>query len=400
MQSTDAIFDTIVVGLGAAGSAALYQLARSGAKVLGIDSFSPPHKMGSSHGESRITRKAIGEGGEYTPLVLRSFGIVDELEKLSGRMIYQKTGGLMISNENSIAIHHVENFFKTTIEAAQTYNIDYQLLDAADIRKRFPTLNIADDEYAYFETDAGIIKPEIAISVQLDLAEEYGAAIARNTTVKSLQALDNGKVKVETAAKTYLAAKVLVTAGPWLLNLRPDFAKYFSVLRQVLYWFEIEDHYQAYLPDKFPIFIWDGRPGLESRYGFPALDGRDGGIKIASPRYDPETTAETVDRTVSAKESEQMYQEQVKPFFKGIGGRCLKSAVCLYTDARHSRFGIGSLEGESDAIIYASACSGHGFKHSFAVGEALAQMALCGESKIDLSSFGFDKLEAKQEHES
>ncbi|MBX9938151.1 MAG: N-methyl-L-tryptophan oxidase [Candidatus Obscuribacterales bacterium] len=388
-------FDTIVVGLGAAGSAALYQLARFGLKVLGIDSFSPPHKVGSSHGESRITRKAIGEGSEYTPLVLRSFEIVDELEKLSGQTIYQKTGGLMISNKNSIAIHHVENFFQTTIKAAQTYNIAHQLLNATDIRKRFPTLNIADDEYAYFEADAGIIKPETAISVQLELADKYGAAIARNTTVQSLQALDNGKVKVEADGQTYLANKVLVTAGPWLFNLRPDLAKYFTVLRQILYWFEIEEHYEAYLPDRFPIFIWDGRPGLESRYGFPALDGRDGGLKIASPRYDPETTAETVNRTVSEKEKKEMYQEHVKPFFKGIGARCLKSAVCLYTDARYSRFGIGSMAGESNAIIYASACSGHGFKHSFAVGEALAQMAMLGESKIDLSSFGFDKLTAR-----
>jgi len=64
--------DILVVGLGAVGSAALYQAAKLGARVIGIDRFHPPHEQGSSHGETRITRQAIGEGREYVPLVLRS----------------------------------------------------------------------------------------------------------------------------------------------------------------------------------------------------------------------------------------------------------------------------------------------------------------------------------------
>ena len=64
-------FDTIVLGLGAMGSAAVYHLARRGKRVLGIDRFSPPHALGSSHGDTRITRLAIGEGAQYTPLAMR-----------------------------------------------------------------------------------------------------------------------------------------------------------------------------------------------------------------------------------------------------------------------------------------------------------------------------------------
>ncbi|MGI8550575.1 MAG: FAD-dependent oxidoreductase, partial [Dehalococcoidia bacterium] len=65
-------WDVIVVDLGAMGSAATYQLARRGARVLGIDRFSPPHRLGSTHGDSRITRTAIGEGMAYVPLAQRS----------------------------------------------------------------------------------------------------------------------------------------------------------------------------------------------------------------------------------------------------------------------------------------------------------------------------------------
>ena len=56
-------FDVVVIGLGAVGSATLYQLSKRGIAALGIDQFEPPHTMGSSHGETRITRMAVGEGG-------------------------------------------------------------------------------------------------------------------------------------------------------------------------------------------------------------------------------------------------------------------------------------------------------------------------------------------------
>lgn len=65
-------YDVIVAGLGAMGSAAALALARRGARVLGLDRFRPPHDRGSSHGDSRITRLATGEGAAYVPLVRRS----------------------------------------------------------------------------------------------------------------------------------------------------------------------------------------------------------------------------------------------------------------------------------------------------------------------------------------
>ncbi|MEJ1976003.1 MAG: hypothetical protein WDN49_07725 [Acetobacteraceae bacterium] len=57
--------DIVVVGLGAMGAATLFQLASQGVKVVGVDRYAPPHTLGSSHGETRITRCAVGEGAAY-----------------------------------------------------------------------------------------------------------------------------------------------------------------------------------------------------------------------------------------------------------------------------------------------------------------------------------------------
>ena len=112
-------FDTIVVGLGAMGSAAVYQLAKRGKRVLGIDRFSPPHTYGSSHGDTRITRQAIGEGDVYTPLSLRSYELWRQLERDTGRNLLTITGGLVISSKGTRATSHVANFFENTIAAAR-----------------------------------------------------------------------------------------------------------------------------------------------------------------------------------------------------------------------------------------------------------------------------------------
>ena len=128
-------YDTIVLGLGAMGSAAAYQLAKRGQNVLGIDQFSPPHALGSSHGETRITRLAIGEGEQYTPLALRSHELWREIEKETGTDLLTITGGLIISSPAKTAALHVADFFANTIAAAIKYNIRHQILAADEIRK-------------------------------------------------------------------------------------------------------------------------------------------------------------------------------------------------------------------------------------------------------------------------
>src|SRR6185503_16252332 len=139
------MYDVAVIGLGAMGSAAAWQAAKRGAKVLGIDQFRPPHALGSSHGDTRITRLAIGEGEQYTPLVLRSNEIWREVERETGEELHVVTGGLIISSPATRATTHVANFFGNTLASARRFGIEHQLLDAAGIRERFPQFAVRDN---------------------------------------------------------------------------------------------------------------------------------------------------------------------------------------------------------------------------------------------------------------
>jgi len=90
-------YDVIVLGLGAMGASAAYQLALRGASVLGLDQFTPPHEQGSTHGDTRITRLACGEGPQYTPFVQRSHQIWRGLEEETGRPLLRQNGVVVIA---------------------------------------------------------------------------------------------------------------------------------------------------------------------------------------------------------------------------------------------------------------------------------------------------------------
>lgn len=377
--------DVIVIGLGAMGSAACYQIAKRGAAVIGIDRYSPPHSFGSTHGETRITRKAIGEGEHFVPLALRSYEIWREIENDTGTDLLTITGGLIISSAAGSALHGSADFLRTTIECARKFDIEHRVLDAVQIAREFPQFTLSGDEVGYFESDAGFLRPESCIAAQLDLAERYGASLRRNERVVKIEQTNRG-VRVVTERGEYSAAKAIVSAGPWVNEfidgLRADM---FKIYRQVLYWFDVADAYDHYKLGEFPIFIWHtGRWPGDFFYGFPAINGRDRGLKVATENYTATTTPETVDREVSFEESSVMFERYVTGRMKGIGARCVNSAVCLYTQTSDSNFVIDHI---GDDILLASPCSGHGFKHSAAIGETLAELALDGRSSIDISPF-------------
>ena len=384
-------YDILILGLGAMGSAAAYQSAKRGAKVLGIDRFAPPHAFGSSHGETRITRLAIGEGQEYTPLALRSHEIWRDIEKETGADLLTVTGGLVISSVAKTAKLHVENFFANTIAAAEKYNIPHRLMDAADIRKRFPIFRVRDDEAGYYEPDAGFLRPENCVRAQLALAGKYGAEIHTNEKVLSFDA--SGKdVTVKTDRGFYAAERLIVSAGAWLPELiGTPLSANFKVFRQLLFWFDVKGPITPYLPGICPIFIWELQGPRQAIYGFPAIDGPHGGVKIATQQYERTTTPETVNRDVSSEEAAAMHENYVAPYLPGLSGECVKAVACLYTVTPDAGFVI-DFHPESKRVIVASPCSGHGFKHSAAIGEALAELAIHGKSRLDLSAFGFARF--------
>lgn len=381
-------FETIVIGLGAMGSASVYQLAKKGSKVLGIDQFSPPHKNGSSHGDTRVTRQAIGEGKEYVPLSLRSYEIWNELERNSGKKLLTITGGLFMGNI-SANLHGNDSFLQKTINAAQEFDIPHRIFSADELRVRFPQFSIEDTYVGYYEENAGFLRPELCVETQIKLAEQYGAQINLNEKVQRCILATDGSVEVRTDKRIYHTEKLIVTAGPWAAQFFPEYADLFKVHRQVLYWFDIQGSITPYLPEHFPVFILV-RNGKDDIYGFPAIDGRRGGLKVAFEEYSVVTTPETVNRKVSQEEIERAYHKYIAKHLPGLSARCVKAVPCLYTVTPDSKFIIDT-HPEHPQIIIASPCSGHGFKHSAAIGEALSELAIDGKSQYDLSDFRIDR---------
>ncbi|MBT3783581.1 N-methyl-L-tryptophan oxidase [bacterium] len=384
-------FDVIVLGLGAMGSAAAYQLAREGVSVLGIDQFSPPHIYGSTHGDTRITRQAIGEGEQYSPLSLRSYEIFREIENQTGTNLLKVTGGLILSSAKDSAQMHGENFFENTLSAARKFNIKHEVLDSHEIRRRFPLFRIQDDEVGYFEFNMGFLNPEECIRAQLQLASEYGAKLHRNERVLEIRQVKD-KVTVRTDFGEYQGNKLIISAGAWIPTFLPDqYRDLFSVTRQVLFWFDISDSFEDYRLGNFPVFIWELKGKQQGIYGFPAVNGRAGGLKVATEQMGETTTADSVEREIQDHEPGEVFHEYVQPFFQGIGPKCIKAISCLYTTTPDFGFVIDR-HPEFRSIILASPCSGHGFKHSAAIGESLAQLAIYGKSTIDLSAFSVERF--------
>ena len=348
-------YDAIVVGLGAMGSAATYQLAKAGASVVGIDRYAPPHDRGSSHGETRITRLAIGEGSQYVPLVKRSHELWREIEDETGERIFTETGMVLIGAGRAARLHGADDFLASTIAAANDHDVEHETLTAAETKQRFPQLALSGDERgAYYEPGAGYLRPERAVAAQLALAKQHGAEIRTNERV-----LEVASGRVRTNEATYDARNVVLAVGPWTPELvKGDFA----VHRQVQYWFEADER----LSD-LPIFIWElGRGPDDFLYGFPASAGA---MKLASEDYASTTTPDACDRVVAEAERRRFHARFVEGRVDGVGKRCVKATTCLYTVTPDRGFVIE----DRDGILLVSACSGHGFKHSAAIGEQVAQ---------------------------
>ena len=367
--------DFLVIGLGAMGSAITCQLARQGAKVVAIDQFTPPHTHGSTHGESRITRQAVGEGLALVPLVMRSHQLWREMEAQTGEVLLNACGGLLIAREGeSAALHGLNDFLGRTFHAAKTFGITHERLDAADIAARYPQFVLHGDEVAYFEPGAGVLYPEACVQAQLMLAARHGATLNFGETVQHIS-INGGRARVETDRARYAPGTTIVAAGAWTPQLLPSLAATLIVRRQVMHWFALDDTMplaSTYMPGNFPVFIWLwGSDEGASFYGFPDIgaDGEVRAIKVATEQTEHATTPEAINRTVSAAETAAMYARHVAGKLRGVTAQSERTATCLYTVAPAANFIIDRLPQANDVIVV-SACSGHGFKHS--AGEVLA----------------------------
>lgn len=382
--------EVAVLGLGAMGAATLYQLAKAGVDVIGVDRHSPPHTQGSSHGDTRITRVSVGEGPQYLPLVRNSHVLWRELEALSGESLFEQCGVLVMTSNPAYDPQDPEDFTHKTIELAQAYGVEHEVLSAHSIRQRFPQFSpVLDSAIGYFEPGGGYVRPERCIAVQLKLAREHGAKVLTDETVTRLQNHGEG-VRITTDKGSILADKVIVSAGMWSAELLgAPFDRLLKVCRQKLFWFELEEH--ADFAPVSPSFILTHGPGeVDINYGFPPLAG-EGSMKIATEQYIDVSQPDTLDRTITAQEEQEMFQTQVNGKIAGLTSRVVRSSVCAYTVTPDYHFIIDE-HPRLENVTVVSACSGHGFKHSAGLGQALAQRCIHGKSDVDLSAFSLKRF--------
>jgi glycine/D-amino acid oxidase-like deaminating enzyme len=268
--------------------------------------------------------------------------------------------------------------------------ISHEVLSAPQIRERFAQFGpVRDDAVGYFEPEGGYIRPERCIAAQLKAASDFGATIITETEVSELQSEDD-ELRVRAGERTVVASKATVCAGMWSSNLLGSpFDRLLKVCRQTLFWFQIEE--PTIFPQGSPSFILaHGASEADFCYGFPPIRG-EGSMKIATEQYVGLQSPDALNRTVSPAEVAAMYRTHIRGQITGVTSHLVKSSVCTYTVTPDYGFIIDDHPTMKDVTVV-SACSGHGFKHSAGIGEAIAQRFLHGKSEADLSAFSLARF--------
>lgn len=363
-------YDVIVVGLGAMGSAVSYQLASRGARVLGLEQFDIPHGKGSSHGFSRVIRKAYNEHPDYVPLLHRSYELWDQLEAQSGQKILHRTGGLYMGRPESEAV-------AGALEAARLHKLPHELLTRTDLARRYPQFHLTDDFVGVFEPDGGFLVPELAIATHCELAMRRGAELHGHEAVTGWSVESNG-VRVVTPRETYTADKIIFCGGAWSDRLVRELGVPLVVTRQTLGWLWPRK------PDLFKlgtIPVWQVETGLGGQhYGFPMMPDNPG-LKVALHKRMEAVDPDTVKREPMPGD-EATFRPFVEKWIPDGAGPLLSLRVCLYVNSPDFHFIMDVLPGSGGRVSVACGFSGHGFKFASVVGEIMADLALRGRTEL------------------
>lgn len=361
-----------VIGCGAMGAATGWRLAARGAEVVCFDRNSPPHDLGSSHGETRITRTAYLEAPFYVPLLRETFPLWRELEALTGTALLTLTGALMIGPRSSATV-------AGAMTAASAHDLQVELLTAAELRKRYPGHLPGDDDVALFDPQAGFLRPEAAIAAMIQALERQGGEVRPGVTVTEVAARGEG-IDVTTSNGSEHFDAAVVATGAWM----PELAAWLplKVERQVLAWFSVQADAGWLSPEQFPVFIRETRAPAEV-YGFPTLDGKS--IKIARHHGGEPADPNAPRREVTDADLDPL-RMFITTYLRGVTRHVTRTAVCMYTNTPDGHFVIDT-HPDDPRIVLISACSGHGFKFAPVIGDITADLVTEGTTARDIAHF-------------
>jgi len=362
-------YDVAVAGLGGFGSATTAHLAARGQRVLGLDRFPAAHAYGASHGESRIVRQVYYEGAGYVPLVRRAYELWERLGRdADGGPLLTRTGGLFIGRSGS-------RVFDGSLACAQEWSLEHEVLEPEEVTRRFPALTPPAGAATLFEAAAGVVAPERAVRAHLRTAAGHGAELRHDEPLESWEATPSG-VRVTTSRGSYDVGALVLAPGRWAPDLLAGLGLKLRVEPRVMHWFDPPGGVDAFLPHRFPIWIWDRDDGV-APYGVPAVGGASGGVKAALHYLGGRTEQEWTPRDVA---------ELLRPLLPGLGDRHLRAVGCTYTLTPDEHFVVGRHPGHENVLL-ACGFSGHGFKFTPVIGEALAQLVVDGKTAHPLGLF-------------
>jgi sarcosine oxidase len=375
-------YDVIVVGLGGMGTAAAFELARRGRKVLGLEQFALGHDQGSSHGHTRIIRTAYYEHPGYVPLVRRSFERWYDLEQRQGLRLLTQCDCLSIGRSDSELVAGVR-------QSAVEHGLAVEHLSPADLRARLPVFHFGSDYGGVIERAAGILYVDDCVRAFAAEARRLGAVLREGEPVVSWHA-DSDGVSVQTATERHSAARLILTAGPWARQLLAGWGARLTVMRQVVFWLGTRDD-SLFRRDRFPVFIADTPGG--PFYGLPALDPH--GLKVARHYGAPELPdPSAIDRCIR-EEDEEPVRAFVRAHLPDVTGPRLRAAVCIYTLTPDRHFLLG-LHPEHANVALAAGFSGHGFKFAPVIGEILADLVEAGKTPWPIDLFRIQRFAPAQ----
>ena len=374
MASRGGHYDVIVAGLGAMGSATVCQLAHRGKKVLGLERWTPGHRHGSSHGDSRIIREMYFEHPMYVPLLQRAYELWDELGKGGGEKLLNVHGGLMIGTEDGMLV-------TGTLRSAREHGLAHEVLSPADVKRRHPAFELESGLVAVLDPRAGWLDPEQCNAAHLKVAAQNGADLRFEEPVVSWAATEDS-VSVVTAHSRYSADSLVLCAGARNPELLGDLELNLEIERQAVFWMNVPAS-SDYRPDVFPIWAYEYKPG-HITYGFPELPR---GVK-ASVMHSGEIFADADDvrRSVGDDEAAAL-RKAISPVLPLLSRSEIRERdVCIFTNTPDHDFVI-DFHPRHARVLVSSACSGHGFKFASVVGEIQADLVTEGRTAFDLTPF-------------
>lgn len=378
VSEADNNYDVIVIGVGAMGAGICWRLARRGLSVLGLEQFAIAHDRGSSHGRSRVIRKAYFEDPRYVPLLHRTYEMWSALEDAAREKLVYRCGCLNLGPPDHPCIEGVQH-------SAKTHRLDHERLDAAEVHRRWPGIEPSPGDVGVFERDAGFLVPERCVTAMARQAEASGAEILTGSRVVRWSAR-HGRATVQTQAGQFACRQIVLSSGPWLANVlgverggdsgQADVSGLrlpLRVERQVQLWFEPNKR-ELFRVDALPAFIHF--TGAETFYGIPELG--DEGVKVARHHGGAITTADDIDRAVRPADEEAV-RGYLRRHLPQADGRRIDGQVCMYTNTPDDHF-IVDRHVAHDNVWIVGGFSGHGFKFAPVVGEIVTDLVTEGRT--------------------